>query len=348
MTQHTSIRKKLFLSLIALFTIIIIVYGTTIYLKIFRNNVNTSNTQEYLYIPTGSTFDDVVEQLKKDKLLKDVPSFVWVAEKMNYKKIKPGKYKIKAGTSNLNLIKMLRSGNQEPVKFTFQNIRLKSDFVKFVGRNLETDSTQLLNLLDDSDFLRTYGFTPENVYCMFIPNTYQFFWNTSAETFFKRMYQEYEKFWTKERNDKAKEIGLNPIEVSILAAIVDQEALLNDEMNTIAGVYINRLQKNMKLEADPTVIFANGDFTVNRVLNYLLEKDSPYNTYLYGGLPPGPIAMPSIAAIDAVLNYQKHNYIFFCAKEDLSGYHNFAETYADHKENARKFQKALNERNIRR
>src|SRR5690606_28743456 len=195
---------------------------------------------------------------------------------------------------------------------------------------------------------KEYGFNHENFFTMFIPNTYEFFWNTSIKDFVQRMNKEYNVFWNKERIAKAKALNLSPIEVSNLAAIVKGEALHVDEMPKIAGLYLNRLQRGMLLQADPTVIFANNDFSIRRVLNKHLRKESPYNTYLYKGLPPGPIMMPSIASIDAVLNSQKHSYIYMCAKDDFSGYHNFAHTMAEHLVNARKFQKALDERNIKR
>ncbi|HWL00047.1 MAG TPA: endolytic transglycosylase MltG, partial [Parapedobacter sp.] len=193
-----------------------------------------------------------------------------------------------------------------------------------------------------------YGFDSANFLSMFVPNTYELYWNTTTEQFADRMHNEYEKFWNDERRQKAETINLNPQEVAVLASIVKGEALHTDEMPAIAGLYLNRLRKGMLLQADPTVIFANNDFTIRRVLYRHLRTDSPYNTYLYRGLPPGPIMMPSIAAIDAVLNYQQHDYIYMCAKDDFSGYHNFAVTQAEHNINARKFQQALNERNIKR
>jgi UPF0755 protein len=266
---------------------------------------------------------------------------------MHFKNIKPGKYKITKGLSNVDLVRLLRSGKQEPIQLTFQNIRLKTDFAGYIGKNFEIDSLEFLNMLDSIDLVRQYGFDEETIFCMFIPNTYELYWNTSKEKFFDRMQKEYLKFWDAERLNKAKKIGLSPIEVSILASIVDQEALFNKEMNRIAGVYMNRLHRGIKLEADPTVIFANGDFSVKRVLRKLLQKDSPYNTYKYLGLPPGPICMPSVAAIDAVLNFEQHNFIYFCAKEDFSGLHNFASNVTEHEMNARKFQQALNNRGIK-
>jgi len=202
-------------------------------------------------------------------------------------------------------------------------------------------------LLDSGDFVKQYGFTTDNVYAMFIPNTYQLYWNNTPEKFFKRMYANYEKFWTPERKQKADALGLSPIHVSILASITDAEALHDDEMPTIAGLYLNRLKKGMKLESDPTVIFAKQDFTIKRVLNKYLSYNSPYNTYLHTGLPPGPIMMPSVNALNSVLDYQKTDYIYMCAKADFSGYHAFATTVTEHLINARKFQQTLNERNIK-
>jgi UPF0755 protein len=201
-------------------------------------------------------------------------------------------------------------------------------------------------MLSSYDFASKYGFNEQTIMTMFIPNTYEFYWNTSADEFFERMADEYKKFWTDERKQKAKNIGLSQSEVSILASIVELETQKKDERPTVAGVYINRLKKKMLLQADPTVVFALGDFTINRVLKIHLETDSPYNTYKYSGLPPGPIYLPSISSIDAVLNFENHDYIYFCAKEDFSGYHNFAKTLAQHNENARKFQQALNKRKI--
>jgi UPF0755 protein len=321
--------------------------ATNFSLKLFRSNTNKQFDQGYLYIPTGSNLDDVVAIIKAQRILNNTESFKWVASKMNFKNIKPGKYKITKGLSNIELVRLLRSGKQEPIKLTFQNIRLKTDFAGYIGKNFEIDSLAFLNMLDSIDLVRQYGFDEETIFCMFIPNTYEMYWNTSKEKFFERMQKEYVKFWHTERIAQAKAIGLSPVQVSILASIVDQEALLNREMIRIAGVYMNRLNRGIKLEADPTVIFANGDFTVKRVLYKLLQKDSPYNTYKYSGLPPGPICMPSVAAIDAVLHFEKHNYIYFCAKEDFSGLHNFASNVTEHQMNARKFQQALNNRGIK-
>jgi UPF0755 protein len=339
-------KKRIYIILIVCL-VLLLGTATNFSLKLFRSNTNKQFEQGYLYIPTGSNLDDVVAIIKAQHILNNTESFKWVASKMNFKNIKPGKYKITKGLSNIELVRLLRSGKQEPIKLTFQNIRLKTDFAGYIGKNFEIDSLAFLNMLDSIDLVRQYGFDEETIFCMFIPNTYELYWNTSKEKFFERMQKEYVKFWNTERLAQAKAIGLSPVQVSILASIVDQEALLNREMIRIAGVYMNRLNRGIKLEADPTVIFANGDFTVKRVLYKLLQKDSPYNTYKYIGLPPGPICMPSVAAIDAVLHFEKHNYIYFCAKEDFSGLHNFASNVTEHQMNARKFQQALNNRGIK-
>lgn len=335
--------------LIALGGILVIAVGIIVfnyYLKYFGPSV--TDNEKYLYIRTGSTFDDVYKTIEEKQMVKKPEVFKWAAVNMDYPKaVKPGKYRLKQGMSNRNFINMLKAGNQEEVSLRFKNHRLKENFAAYISTQIEADSLSIIRLLDSSAFINKYGFNPDNVYGMFIPNSYNLYWNTSAEKFFERMYSEYEKFWTPERKTKAKQIGLTQTQVSNLAAIVDAEALNDSEMPMIAGLYMNRYKKGMKLQADPTVIFANKDFTIRRVLNKHLVKDSPYNTYVYTGLPPGPIMMPSIKAIDAVLNYKKHNFIYMCAKEDFSGYHNFAVTEAEHKANARRFQQALNQRNIK-
>ncbi|MGV3508164.1 MAG: endolytic transglycosylase MltG [Sphingobacteriaceae bacterium] len=334
---------------IALVIIIVIALGITAfkyYLKYFGPNV--SNNEKYLYIRTGSDFEDVYKTIREKEMVNDSVSFHQIAVAMDYPPIvKPGKYRLNGGMSNRTLINMLKAGNQEPVQVKFKNHRLKQNMAAYIATQLETDSASIMSLLDSTEFISKYGFNKDNVYSLFIPNSYEFYWNTSAEKFFRRMYDEYQKFWTAERKAKADKIGLSQTEVSALAAIVDAEALYDNEMPTIAGLYMNRYKQGIKLQADPTVIFANQDFTIRRVLNRHLVKDSPYNTYVYKGLPPGPIMMPSINALDAVLNYKKHNYIFMCAKEDFSGYHNFAVTQAEHQANARRFQQALNKRNIK-
>lgn len=338
--------KKYIIAIGAVIIIAIAIVGGFYYLKYFSPNV--TDKQEYLYIHTGSTYQDVYKTIKDDGIVKDTASFNWAAGHMKYtSRVKPGRYRLVSGMSNRRLINMLASGSQEPVTLNFHNLRLKEEFAGFVSKKIEPDSAAIIHLLDSSKFVEQYGFTTENVYSMFIPNTYQLYWNNTPEKFFKRMFANYEKFWTPERKQKAAAIDLSPIQVSVLASIVDAEALHDDEMPTIAGLYLNRLKKGMKLESDPTVIFAKQDFTIKRVLNRYLSFNSPYNTYLHTGLPPGPIMMPSVNALNSVLDYKKTDYIYMCAKADFSGYHAFATNVADHLVNAHKFQQALNERNIK-
>ncbi|MVN23097.1 endolytic transglycosylase MltG [Mucilaginibacter arboris] len=348
--QKPHLLKKFLIALGILLLLLLAFTGFNYYFKYYGPNV--TDNQEYLYIHTGSNFNDVLKTIENEGIVKDTTSFMQVAYSMKYEnRVKPGKYRLYKGMGNKKFIRMLFLGEQEPVDLAFHSssrLRLKSQFAGYVAKKIEPDSASLLALLDSTSYLTKYGFTPDNVYTMFLPNTYKMFWNTSAEKFFNRMNEEYQKFWTPERKEKAKAAGLTPIQVSILASIVDAEALHDDEMPTIAGLYLNRLNRGMKLEADPTIIFALQDFTIRRVLNKYLTFNSPYNTYLNVGLPPGPIMMPSVNAVNAVLNYKKHNYIYMCAKEDFSGYHNFATNMADHLVNARKFQQALNQRNIKR
>lgn len=305
--------------------------------------------QEYLYVKTGDTFEDVVQTVTEQQIVKTPAYFQYVAGVMEYpSSVKPGRYKLTEGMSNRQLIGNLRGGYQDAVRFRFENIRLKENFAALLGKNFEADSSAFTEILNNEEVAASYGFTAENFFSMFIPNTYEIYWNTAPSKIIARFHDEYNKFWTSSRIEKAEAINLTPQDVSVLASIVKGEALHTDEMAEIAGLYLNRLERGMLLQADPTVIFANNDFTIRRVLNRHLTIDNPYNTYRYKGLPPGPIMLPSIASIDAVLNYKKHDYIYMCAKDDFSGYHNFAKTQAEHLVNARKFQRALNERNIMR
>jgi UPF0755 protein len=345
-TSSGGIFKKFIIALVIIGIIALAFTGVNYYYKYFGPSV--TDKQEYLYIKTGSDFNDVYKTIREQDIVRDSLSFVWAADNMNYvDRVKPGRYRLHDGMSNRKLINMLASGTQEPVIVSFHNLRLKEQFAGFVSKKIEPDSASIIRLLDSTAFVQQYGFTTDNVYTMFLPNSYQLYWNTTPEKFFKRMYANYEKFWTPERKQKAEAIHLDPIKVSILASIVDAEALHDDEMPTIAGLYLNRLNKGMKLESDPTIIFAENDYTIRRVLTKYLSINSPYNTYLHTGLPPGPIMMPSINAVNAVLDYHKSDYLYMCAKEDFSGNHNFATNMADHLVNAHKFQEALNERNIK-
>ncbi len=300
-----------------------------------------------LLIPKGANFETVWDSLKTNKIVKDELSFKFLAKLLKYKEnVKEGRYVIKANMGNYEVIKKLRSGEQDPIKLTFNNIRLKKDLIHKIGNKFSFDSTALSKVLEDSATARKYGFTNETFMCMFLPNTYEVFWTTTPDELLATMKTWYDKFWTDERKRKAQEIGLDPIKAQIMASIVEAETKKADEKPRVAGVYMNRLRDNMPLGADPTVIFALQDFGIKRVTKAQLQTNSPYNTYRFIGLPPGPINLPDLASIDAVLNYEKHDYIYFCAKEDFSGYHNFAVTYSDHLNNAKLWQDALNKRNI--
>jgi UPF0755 protein len=320
-------------------------YGLKFYKTYFAPN--TTGKEKYLYVRTGYKIDDLYQEIRLRDMMTDISSFTAAAGKMGLQgALKPGRYKLVKGMNNRAIINMLKAGNQDPVMLKFQNIRKKENFAAFLSRNLEPDSLTFINLLDSAALIEKYGFTEDNSYVMFIPNTYEMYWNISAPDFFERMHNEYNKFWNGDRKRKAAALNLTPVQVSILASIVDAEALYDKEMPIIAGLYLNRLNKGILLQADPTVIYANDDFTVKRVTNALLSVQSPYNTYKYAGLPPGPIMMPSINAINAVLNRDNNDYIYMCAKEDFSGYHNFAVTVQDHERNAKKYRDALNKRNI--
>jgi len=346
--KKKKMNRRVILAIFAALVIIGSIKLYRLYDKVYGVNVNPGHRDvTYLHIPTGANMEDVMQRISQQQLLEDVDEFKWLAQKKNYPNhIHPGRYRIEKQMSNNALINRLRSGQQEPVDLTFNNIRTKEQLAGVVSDYIEADSSALLSLMNDRKFLRQFDMTPRTAAAMFIPNTYEFWWNTSAREFIKRMHREYDRFWGEEKQEKAREISLTPVEVTTLASIVDEETIHDDEMPDIAGVYINRLNRGMRLQADPTIKFAINDFTIKRVLKKHLETDSPYNTYRNAGLPPGPISIPSIAAIESVLNYNDHNYLYFAAKPDFSGYHNFSRSHRQHINNARKYQRALNRNNI--
>ncbi len=345
-------KKRLYYKVALLFFIALItgisVIGIKTYNKVYKPNVLVADsTAKYLEIPTGSDFNDVIDIIKKEGILENPDSFVWLAKKKNYPNhVYPGRYRLVHEMNNNEIINRLRSGYQEPVKVIFNSIRTKEHLAGRVSKQIEADSLTLVQVFNNDSIINSYGFTPETFTCIFLPNTYEFWWNTTATAFVARMYKEYQKFWNDERLAKANALNLTPEDVITLASIVDEETLYNDEMTKIAGVYINRLRRRMHLQADPTLKFALGDFTIKRVLTEHKKINSPYNTYTRYGLPPGPISIPSIAAIESILNYEDHNYLYFCAKPDFSGYHNFATTLSQHNINARAYQQALNKEKI--
>lgn len=312
------------------------------YQILFTPNILVDRDDRIFLVKKGDTFKSVQQDLYKGNFVNDAVSFSFLARWMDYdKNVRPGRYMLRRNMTNLDAIRVLQAGIQVPVDITFNNVRLLSELGEKITRNTSIEPAEFDDAVDRFVSSNDEGFTRDNVISMFIPNTYEVYFNLSGDELVKRMNSEYHKFWNEERLEKAKKLGLTPIEVSVLASIVKAETVKESEAPTIAGLYLNRLRKDIPLQADPTLVFAVGDFNLKRVLNVHKEVDSPYNTYLNAGLPPGPINMPSIEMIDAVLNGEKHSYLYMCAREDFSGHHNFAKTLTEHNQNARKYQRAL-------
>lgn len=342
--------KKLLVAFLLL-GLIAAAIGGYLYNNIWSANVQVNSPTNLLQIPSDTEFEQLKDILTQNKFIKDENSFALTAKLMKYDKgkIKSGLYELKDQWSNRDLIKHLRIGKQKPVKLTFNNHRTIEEFAGGVARQIEPDSADILTYLYSENFLEENNISKEELLCQFLPNTYEVYWNTSIEKLVEKLMLEREKFWnSKDRKEQAKAAGLTPNEVCILAAIVEKETLVQDEKKTVAGVYINRLNRGILLQADPTVVYAVGDFSIRRVLNKHLRYDNPYNTYMYEGLPPGPIYMPDNSTVDAVLNYEDHKFLYFCAKPDNSGRHAFAKNLIDHNKNARIYQSWLNKRGIRR
>ncbi len=339
------IRTIIILSFLLLIFVLAGQYAYQVYTKIYEKNVESKGV---VYIPTGADFDEFLDSLYASNLVADTAGFAQTAMLKGFnKKVYPGRYVLKSGMTNAQIVNKFQNGLQDPVKLTFNSIRTKEQFAGKVAKKIEADSSSIAELLNNEAYVSEFGFDTKNIISMFLPDSYEFYWNTSAKSFIKRMNKEYKKFWTEERLQKAKALNLTPQQVSVLASVVQAEQLQHpSERAKIAGLYINRLKKGMLLQSDPTLIFAIGDFSKKRVLNKDKEINSPYNTYKHVGLPPGPINMPDKSSIDAVLNYQKHDYIYMCAKDDFSGYHNFATNLTQHNINARKYQNALNKQKI--
>lgn len=317
-----------------------------LYRIIYSNNVWTPGGEAVsIYISSDADYEDVKGTLYSNGVILNRTSFEWLAERKKYPElIKAGHFMVKEGMSNDELINMLRLGEQTPVMVIFNNIRTKEMLAQKVSAQIEADSISLINKLNDSTFLASMGLGTEEALTLFIPNTYEFYWNTDAQQFMERMFREYLLFWEGYRDEKAADLSMSRPEVVILASIIEKETNKNDEKARISGVYVNRLDRNWLLQADPTLVYASGDFGLTRVLNVHKEIDSPYNTYMYPGLPPGPICIPSISSVDAVLNTEDHDYFFFCAKDDLSGYHVFARSITQHNRNARRYRQAIENR----
>lgn len=301
-----------------------------------------NQTIELLIHPENS-YDEVKDMLDSTGLLISEKAFDLLAKRKRYRKnIKPGYYVLNSGMSNNQILNMLKSGNQAAVRVTFNNIRTLPELSGRLAAQLQPDSLEILSYLMNEDNYREYGYSRETIIALFIPDTYEMYWTSTPSDIRDKMLKEFDSFWNITRRKKAEQYGLEPIEVSVLASIIDEEVNKADEKPRIAGVYINRLKRGMLLQADPTVRFAINDFTIRRVLNEHLEVDSPYNTYKYPGLPPGPVRCPSREGIEAVLNAEEHDYLFFVARDDFSGYHHFSRTLREHNNYANKYRQELN------
>lgn len=335
-------KRKYLVIFLLLFSILLSSFAFYGYQILYSPNILVEKESRYLVVDQDETFKSLQDKLYDNHYVNDLVSFSFLAKLMDYDvSIKPGRYALDKNMTNLEAIRLLRAGKQEPVDITFNNIRLIRDLPEKITANLMITPAQfdtaLIKFIDSNE----HGFNEQNIISMFIPNTYEVYYDISADGLVQRMLNEYKRFWNEDRLAKARAMGLTPKEVSILASIVQAESIKKEESPIIAGLYYNRLEKGIALQADPTLVFAAGDFTIKRVLNEHKEVESPYNTYKYAGLPPGPINMPTIHSLDAVLNYEDHNYLYMCAKEDFSGYHNFASTLREHLNNARRYQRQL-------
>ena len=343
-------KKVIYIIIFALITIGGV--GGIYFYKIFYES-NTLFNDEYVFIkiPTNSTENQLLDSIGKH--VKDLSKFSKAANYKDYfSNIKPGRYKLENGFNNNQIINSLRSNNV-PIKITYNNIETFDQLIKRISERIEADSLSLSNVFYEEKFLNDLGLDSESVFSLFIPNTYEFFWNTSAIQFRERILKEFDRFWNDSRIEKSKKVNLNPIEVMTLASIVQKETPKVDERPTIAGVYLNRLERNMKLQADPTVVYTikkrdGFDTRIRRVLYKDLRIKSPYNTYVYRGLPPAPIVTPDISAIEAVLNPQKHSFIYFVADVSNPGYHLFSRTNAEHNRKKRQYTNWLKKNRIRR
>ncbi len=346
--KSKTFKTALFITL-GVFLLLMIAAGIKIYEDVLADNINLEPNQNgYVLVYSNKSIEENAALIKQAELLNNTDAFFRFANLTGYASlIKPGRYAVTDGMNNLELLRLMVSGKQTPLDVTFKYAQRKEDLVSFWANQLEADSTELLRLLNDSAYCASAGFNTENMVSLFIPNTYNFYWTTSAQKLLKRIETEYANFWNTDRTAKLQRTKLTKAEVSVLASIVQKETYMTDEMPVVAGAYINRLRLGMPLQADPTIIFAINDNTIKRVAGEMLNIQSPYNTYRNKGLPPGPICVPGKAALDAVLNFKEHKFIYFCAKEDFSGYHNFAANFAQHQINARKYQKELNKRGVK-
>ncbi|MFK8266319.1 endolytic transglycosylase MltG [Capnocytophaga cynodegmi] len=344
--------KRIILVASVIGVVILGIFSYFVYNAVLSPNTNFQEKEVTIYIPTGSDFNEVIHKISP--YLSDIETFKRVAIQKKYtQNVKAGKYIIKRGSNNNDIVNILRSKNV-PIKLTFNNQDRLQDLAGRISQQIEADSVSLLKSFLETSFLSENQFSDKDAITMYLPNTYEFFWNTSAEQFRDRMLKEYNRFWTEEKKLKAENQNLSPKQVSVLASIVQKETAQVSERSRVAGVYLNRLKSNMLLQADPTVIFAikehsgNYDTIIRRVLNRDLEIDSPYNTYKYAGLPPAPIAMPDVSSIEAVLNPEKHDFFYFVADIEKPGFHKFARTYNQHLINSKAYHQWINSQGVKR
>ena len=325
---------------------LLLVIGLPFYF--FFRSVSTQEETHYIYIDRDDTQDSVIAKIKPIAHPASMAGLQTLLRHAGYSNhIKTGRYAIKSGEGAVTIYRHLKNGQQESLNLTIPEVRTMDRLAAVLGKKLMLDSAEVASALYSQDVCQQYGYDTCTIAAMFVPNTYDIYWNVSLDGLLERMQKEHDRFWNADRLAKASKIELTPVEVATLASIIDEETANNAEKPMIAGMYLNRLKQNMPLQADPTIKFALKDFALKRIYNKLLKTESPYNTYIYEGLPPGPIKIASIKGIDAVLDHAEHDYLYMCAKEDFSGTHNFAKTYDEHLKNAAKYTKALNERGIK-
>lgn len=338
--------KKVILIVFLIILAIVGIIGYKYYSYIFSPNVTLSDNKAVIHIDSDSDLKDIVDTLQQNNFIKNNESFLWVANKMKFNTPKPGRYEITNNWSNKELVSHLRSGRQAPIKLTYNNVRTIEELCEIFGEQLEFKSEDYLNYILDPTFLKTHNQTKESVLSLFIPDTYEVYWNSSPEKLCNKLLKAYDRFWSSKRINALAKNNLTKEEAYTLASIVQKESNLKSEKPIIGGLYLNRIKKGMKLQADPTVIFGVGDFEIRRVLNKHLEYDSPYNTYLYEGIPPGPICMPDKSSIDAIVFPEDHDYLYFCVSPGTGFEHAFAKTLTQHNRNAQRYYKWLNSQKI--
>lgn len=333
-----------------LIVVVILIAGAALTVHFYNMfTAPVSTCQDYrIYIRPADTQESIINSITESDHQANTKGLVYLLDRRNYSSsIHTGCYTVKSGATPKQVADMLSSGSQTPVRLTINSTRTVSQMARSIASQLMIDSVAVATRLTDKSYLDSLGYTPATVFCMIIPNTYEVYWNTSADALIKRLLKERDRFWNEQRRSKAGSIGLTELEVMTLASIIEEETTKADELATVAGLYMNRLKRKMPLQADPTVIFALGGERPKRVLKEHLEVNSPYNTYKHAGLPPAPIRFVNTRSIDAVLNYAKHNYLYMCAKEDFSGYHNFTSSLSQHNANAARYQRALRQAGIR-